>query len=90
MMLKQRGPLLIWLDKEMTWHAPKAGRNGRPLVFSDAAIQFCLMVKVPFGVPLRQIEPGSATGSRNPGEAEWWRASYRWLASTGLCLTFLS
>ena len=32
--LKQRGSLLIWLDKEMVWRAPKAGRNGRPPVFS--------------------------------------------------------
>ena len=52
--LKQRGSLLIWLDKEMVWHAPRAGRNGRPPVFSDGAIQFCLMVKVLFGLPLRQ------------------------------------
>ena len=52
--LKRRGSLLIWLDKAMVWRAPKAGRNGRPPVFSDAAIQFCLMVKVLFGLPLRQ------------------------------------
>lgn len=52
--LKRRGSLLIWLDKDMVWLAPKAGRNGRPPVFSDAAIQFCLMVKVLFGLPLRQ------------------------------------
>lgn len=52
--LKQRGSLLIWLDKDMTWLAPKTGRNGRPPVFSDAAIHFCLMVKVLFGLPLRQ------------------------------------
>ena len=52
--LKQRGSLLIWLDKDMAWRAPKAGRPGRPPVFSDAAIQFCLMVKVLFGLPLRQ------------------------------------
>ncbi len=51
---KQRGSLLIWLAKDMAWLAPKAGRNGRPPVFSDAAVQFCLMVKVPFGLPLRQ------------------------------------
>ena len=38
----------------MVWRAPKAGRNGRPPVFSDGAIQFCLMVKVLFGLPLRQ------------------------------------
>ena len=52
--LKQRGSLLIWLDKDMVWRAPRAGRPGRPPVFSDAAIQFCLMVKVLFGLPLRQ------------------------------------
>ncbi|QRZ12841.1 IS5 family transposase [Paracoccus methylovorus] len=52
--LKRRGSLLIWLDKDMVWRAAKAGRNGRPPVFSDAAIQFCLMVKVLFGLPLRQ------------------------------------
>ena len=37
----------------MTWLANRAGRPGRPPVFSDAAIQFCL-VKVLFGMPLRQ------------------------------------
>ena len=52
--LKRRGSLLIWLDKDMVWLAPKAGRMGRPPMFSDAAIQFCLMVKVLFGLPLRQ------------------------------------
>ena len=33
--LKQRGSLLIWLDKDMVWLAPRAGRNGRPAVFSE-------------------------------------------------------
>lgn len=55
--LKKRGSLLFWLDKEMVWLALKDGREGHPLVFTDAAIQFCLMVKVLFGLPLRQIEP---------------------------------
>lgn len=52
--LKRRGSLLVWLDKDLVWLAPKAGRPGRPPVFSDAAVQFCLMVKVLFGLPLRQ------------------------------------
>jgi len=52
--LKRRGSLLIWLDKDMAWLGPKTGCNGRPPVFSSAAIQFCLMVKVLFGLPLRQ------------------------------------
>ena len=52
--LRKRGSLLIWLDKEMAWHAPPEGRPGRPLVFSNAAIQFCLSIKVLFKLPLRQ------------------------------------
>ena len=52
--LKKRGSLLIWLDKEMTWLAPHDGSPGRPAVFSDAAIQFCLTIRVLFKGPLRQ------------------------------------
>ena len=52
--LRKRGSLLIWLDKEMTWLAPPDGGPGRPAVFSDAAIQFCLSIKVLFKLPLRQ------------------------------------
>ena len=52
--LRKRGSLLIWLDKEMTWFAPPGGSPGRPAVFSDAAIQFCLTIKVLFKLPLRQ------------------------------------
>jgi hypothetical protein len=52
--LRERGSLLIWLDKEMTWLAPPDGRPGRQAVFSDAAIQFCLTIKVLFKLPLRQ------------------------------------
>jgi hypothetical protein len=52
--LRKRGSLLIWLDKDMTWLAPPDGSPGRPAVFSDAAIQFCLTIKVLFKPPLRQ------------------------------------
>ncbi len=52
--LRKLGSLLIWLDKEMTWLAPHDGSPGRPAVFSDAAIQFCLSIKVLFKLPLRQ------------------------------------
>ena len=52
--LRRRGSLLIWLDKEMTWLAPHGGSPGRPAVFSDAAIQFCLTIKVLSELPLRQ------------------------------------
>nr|QXO85691.1 Transposase DDE domain-containing protein [Paracoccus sp. (in: a-proteobacteria)] len=50
--LRKRGSLLIWVDKNMTWRAP---RDERPAVFSDAAIQFCLSIKVLFKLPLRRI-----------------------------------
>lgn len=52
--LRKRGLLLIWLDKEVTWLAPHEGRTGRPPVSSNAAIQFCLSIKVLFKLPLRQ------------------------------------
>jgi len=52
--LRKRGFLLIWLDMEMTWLAPHDGSPGRHAVFSDAAIQFCLTIKVLFKLPLRQ------------------------------------
>lgn len=60
--LRRRGSLLIWLDKEMAWHAPHEGRPGRPPVFSDAAIPFCLSIKVLFKLPLRiapRLEPAT-------------------------------
>ena len=33
--LKKRGSLLIWVDEDMDWLAPREGRPGRPLVFSE-------------------------------------------------------
>lgn len=52
--LKQRGSLLLWIDKEMDWLSPGSGKRGRADKFSDAAIQFCLMLKNLFGLALRQ------------------------------------
>jgi hypothetical protein len=52
--LRRRGSLLVWLDREMAWCAPKRGQPGRPETFSDVAIQFCLSLKVLFGLALRQ------------------------------------
>jgi len=39
----------------MDWLAPASGKRGRAEKFSDAAIQFCLMVKNLFGLALRQV-----------------------------------
>jgi Transposase DDE domain len=52
--LRRRGSLLVWLDREMEWLASPSGRPGRPETFSDVAIQFCLSIKVLFGLALRQ------------------------------------
>ena len=48
--LKRRGSLMVWLDPKLQWQAAPSGRAGRPEVFSDAAIQFCLTLKCMFGL----------------------------------------
>ena len=52
--LKRRGSLTIWFDREMTWEATPTGKRGRQPVYSDAAVQTCLTMKVLFGLALRQ------------------------------------
>lgn len=52
--LKRRGSLSVWFDPDMSWQAERTGKPGHPPVFSNTAIQFSLMVKVLFGLPLRQ------------------------------------
>ena len=49
----------------MEWIAPKAGRLGRPPVFSDAAIQFCLMGKVLFR---SSASANNRNGGQHPGD----------------------
>jgi hypothetical protein len=44
--LKARGALMIWLDRNLQWSGLASGKRGRPSLFSDAAIQFCLTIKV--------------------------------------------
>ena len=80
--LRKRGSLLIWLDKEMAWLAPHDGSPGRPAVFSDAAIQFCLTIKgegrlgndpVDRFSPER-AEPRDGSSCRSGKRLEWWSA----------------
>ena len=52
--LCQRGALLLWIDKDMEWAGAPSGQRGRSPLFSDAAIQFCLMIKNLYGLALRQ------------------------------------
>ncbi len=66
--LRKRGSLLIWLDKEMTWHAPHEGRPGAPAGLFECrnpVLPICCPtghcvamsrkgIKVLFKLPLRQ------------------------------------
>lgn len=52
--LKRRGSLSIWFDADMAWAAKPTGKRGRQPVYSDAAVQTCLTMKVLFGMALRQ------------------------------------
>lgn len=52
--LKRRGSLTLWFDADTTWEAAPSGKRGRQQVYSDAAIQTCLTLKVVFGMALRQ------------------------------------
>ena len=52
--LRKRGSLPIWFCKDMPGRAPPDGSPARPAVFADAAIRFCLTIKVLFKLPLRQ------------------------------------
>ena len=52
--LKRRGSLTVWFDPDMVWAAHPTGKRGRQPVYSDAAVQTCLTMKVLFGMALRQ------------------------------------
>ena len=52
--LRRRGSLTVWFDPSTPWDAAPSGKRGAQPVYSDAAIQACLTVKVLFGLPLRQ------------------------------------
>ena len=52
-----RGDLTVWLSPDLAWQALEgSGKRGRPLVFSDAAIQCVLTLKVLFQLPLRAAQ----------------------------------
>ncbi len=71
----------------MTWLALHDGRPGRPAVFSDAAIQFCLSIKALFklvaiGAPLVR-----ATMATRQTEGMLASMARGWRGSTGRCRT---
>ena len=52
--LRKHGSLTVWFDPSTSRHATPSGKRGAQLVYSNAAIQACLTVKVLFGLPRRQ------------------------------------
>lgn len=54
-LLRKRGSLPIWLDKEMTRRVPPDDSPGFPAAFSGAAIWFPLSIKVLSRLPLRPL-----------------------------------
>ena len=80
---------MVWFDPAMNWHAEPSGRRGGQTVYSDAAIQACLTIKVLFGLPLRQTTgfvasllklagldwpvPDHSTLCRRVLSRTWWR-----------------
>lgn len=69
--LRRRGSLLVWLDREMEWLAAPSGRPGRTETYSDAAIQFCLSIKVLFGLALRRTIGMVASLLKMAGLEDW-------------------
>src|SRR3989337_2018046 len=57
-----RGDLTVWISPNLAWHGSGGpGQRGRPPVFTDAAIQAVLMLKVLYQLPLRAAQ-GMAGG----------------------------
>lgn len=83
--LKRRGSLMVWFDAETAWFAAPSGKAGHPERFSAAAIQFCLSIKVLFGLPHRQIEPWERHWPGRPWRGEAWRAFWACRSPTDPC-----
>jgi hypothetical protein len=50
----QQGSLDVWFNPSMRWLLAPCGQPGRPMRFSDRAIELCLTLKGLFHLPLRQ------------------------------------
>ncbi len=50
--LKKRGSLTVWFDPMGEWEGLLTGHLGRQQIYSAAAIQTCLTLKVLFGFAL--------------------------------------
>ena len=47
--------IAIWFDPATQWYASSKGKQGRNQIYSDAAIQCCLMIKSLFRLSLRMV-----------------------------------
>ena len=56
--LRRRGDLTIWVTPEAiaAWTPPATGRRGRPVRYSDLAIEAGMLLRLAFGRPWRQTE----------------------------------
>jgi hypothetical protein len=63
----------------MPWLAPRGESPGRPVVFSDAAIQFCLTIKVLLKLPQRRTT-GMVISLLKMADLDWAAPDY-----TALC-----
>ena len=67
--------MLLWIDKDIDWFAPVSGKRGRSETFTDAAVQFCLMVKNLFGLALRQAS-GMVASLLKLSNLDWTAPNY--------------
>jgi len=57
--LVRRGDVTVWFEEDFLrqhWRGSATGQRGKPLTYSDAAIQVLLMLKAVFGLPYRALE----------------------------------
>lgn len=54
--LIHRGNNSIWFDPATPWYATSKGKQGRNQIYSDTAIQCCLMIKFLFRLSLRIVK----------------------------------
>ncbi|MBU3032465.1 IS5 family transposase [Paracoccus marinaquae] len=56
--LRQRGDVTVWISEDAVrgWYAPRSGKRGGQRRYSDLAIETCLILRVVFGLPLRQTQ----------------------------------
>lgn len=57
--LVRRGDVTVWFDEDFLrhhWHGKATDNRGKPLKYSDTAIQTLLMLKAMFGLPYRSAE----------------------------------